>query len=115
MHHHAPIIRTMPMSRSRRTYNHITRPNPPRLLSLIAYPSTARFDLENLSSLMRVPERATTREESHVVGHDAGLGVDVDDVHPDVAREGLGGFASGWFVSDGRGGRVGDDCGWHGM
>ena len=100
----------MPMRRPRRTQNHIARPDPSWLLTLIADPAAATLDLEDLSLLMGVPVRAAARQEGDVVGHHASVGVDMDDVHVDVAGECGGGFLGGGGGCEGAGGGGGDDC-----
>ncbi len=108
MHQHTLLVGAMPMRRPRRTQHHIPRPNAPWLLALVADPAAPTLDLEDLAALVAVPERAAAGQERDVVGHHAGVRVDVDDVHVHVARECRSGFFGRGGGGQGAGGGGGD-------
>lgn len=109
MHHQAPLIRTMPMHRTRRTLHQITGPDTLRHAALVAHPPAARFDLEDLPVLVAVPERAAARQEGYVVAHYPVFGRR-DFVHVYRACECVLGLRGRLAPCQGR---VGDYRAWH--
>lgn len=104
MSHQAPLPGSMPMRRSSRRPNHISRLNASRRLPLIADPAGARGDFQDLAFFVRVPVGAGVGSKDAV--GEGEIEVLVEEVEIDVAGE-----RGGW--AEGLGGVGGNDCGGH--
>ena len=83
----------MPMRLAGRNMHDIAHHQPSRLLSFTTDQSSPHRHGENLSALVRVPERAGAGREADVVGH--AVGGAEDGIHVYDAGEGRGGLFGG--------------------